>query len=537
LILEDWETGDFSRFDWETRVGGDWSTVTTSPYEGSYCAESGNISDDQITSLILRMDVSTAGNLSFYKKVSSQSSDYLRFYIDGTLQDSWSGTVAWSQESYSIGTGIHTLRWSFEKDGSTSSGSDCAWVDYIVFPPANDVAPTAIPYSTNFDNSGALPADWYYSTMDFDWVPRSGSTPSSSTGPSGDHTTGSGYYVYTEATSPNFPTKHAYIITPSFDFTSLSDAQLSFWYHMYGSGMGELHLDLYSGGSWTNDVMTTISGDQGNSWQQRTVDLTAYVGGEVKLRFRGITGSSYTSDICIDDFDLTGTIVVPSVQLDLKAFLEGPFSVTDMYRWLNSYNYMPLAQPYNVDPFYYAGSESVASIPSVDIVDWILVEIRETVGTASSATSATTIGRQAGFIMKNGDIVAVDGSSLIEFSLSVNNNLYAIVWHRNHLGIMTSGPLPNVGNVYSWDFTTDVSKTFGGFNAHKEIEPGIWGMISGDGDSDGQVTTSDKLDVWWGQSGMSGYLFGDFNMNGNSDNTDKIEYWGVNAGRGTHVPD
>jgi len=84
------------------------------------------------------MDVATDGEISFYKKVSSESNwDYLRFYINNVEQDEWSGNVDWSQESYSVTAGDDVeFKWAYEKDGSVSSGSDCAWIDEIVFPAA-----------------------------------------------------------------------------------------------------------------------------------------------------------------------------------------------------------------------------------------------------------------------------------------------------------------------------------------------------------------------------------------------------------------
>ncbi|MEZ5196306.1 MAG: hypothetical protein R2764_07895 [Bacteroidales bacterium] len=42
------------------------------------------------------------------------------------------------------------------------------------------------------------------------------------------------------------------------------------------------------------------------------------------------------------------------------------------------------------------------------------------------------------------------------------------------------------GGVYSYDFSTGVEKVFGGKNGHKELQPGVWGLISGDGDADGE---------------------------------------------------
>jgi len=135
LIVEDWETGNFSKFPWEFSGNANFSVVTESPYEGVFCAKSGDISDSQTSSLLLTGYVSSPGTISFFRKVSSESSyDYLRFYIDGSLQEQWAGTIAWGEVSYSVTAGEHTFEWMYYKDGSVSTGSDCAWVDYIIFP-------------------------------------------------------------------------------------------------------------------------------------------------------------------------------------------------------------------------------------------------------------------------------------------------------------------------------------------------------------------------------------------------------------------
>lgn len=537
LVLEDWETGDLSKFPWETGGGAGWTVVNESPWEGTYCAKSGAIGDNQASSLAILMNVTASGNITFYRKVSSETNyDYLRFYIDGAQQGSWSGTMGWAQVSYPVTAGVHIFEWKYTKDANTSTGSDCGWVDYIVFPPVGPMTPTATPYTTDFDLGGALPSGWYNGMSDdMDWTVHSGSTPSSNTGPSGDHTTGSGYYVYTESSSPNYPNKVAHLLSPVFDMGTLSDAQLSFWYHMYGTGMGSLHVDVYHNNVWINDITPAISGNQGNQWLQRTVDLSAYAGQQVQIRFRGITGSSYTSDMAIDDFEITGTQFT-GIQIDLKAFLCGPYTGPEMYTFLNNYGYLPLSQPYTMTPFNYNGTESVSAIPNSNVVDWVLVELRETSGDASTATISTRIARQAGFILKNGTVVAIDGVSPLSFSLTITQNLYVVIWHRNHLGVMSDSPLVPAGNMYAWDFSTGANQAYSGTTAHKEMAPGVWGMVSGDGDSDGQITTGDKIEVWIGQSGMSGYLQGDFNLNGNVDNGDKVEEWAANAGMGCQVP-
>ncbi|MCD4732129.1 MAG: hypothetical protein K8R74_16095, partial [Bacteroidales bacterium] len=223
-------------------------------------------------------------------------------------------------------------------------------------------------------------------------------------------------------------------------------------------------------------------------------------------------------------FGLTGTSV------NLTAFLEGPFVSLEMTTTLNVSGYLPLTQPYNVSPWNYSGGETVASIPNTDIVDWVLVELRETPGDASTAIPATSIARKAGFILKDGSIVDTDGTSSLRFDVTISENLYTIVYHRNHLGIMSAYPLSLIGDFYTYDFTTGMGQAYGDFNAHKEVVTGIWGMASGDADADGEVDNKDKNDIWKIQMGSAGYLNGDFDMNGQVEMSDKIAKWKPNTG-------
>ena len=59
-----------------------------------------------------------------------------------------------------------------------------------------------------------------------------------------------------------------------------------------------------------------------------------------------------------------------------------------------------------------------------------------------------------------------------------------------------------LGDVYIYDFTNNNSQSYGGGLAVKEIATDIWGMISGDGDRNGQIDNRDKDDVWNLQQGL-----------------------------------
>jgi len=152
LIIEDFESGDFQSFPWEFGGNADWTIDGGSVFEGDYGAKSGDIGDNSTSTLIISADVSTDDEISFSYRVSSESNyDYLRFYIDGTLKDEWSGEVPWSQASFDVTSGNHTFKWEYYKDYSVSNGSDCAWIDYIVFPPIAGVAPLGVIASADID--------------------------------------------------------------------------------------------------------------------------------------------------------------------------------------------------------------------------------------------------------------------------------------------------------------------------------------------------------------------------------------------------
>ena len=223
--------------------------------------------------------------------------------------------------------------------------------------------------------------------------------------------------------------------------------------------------------------------------------------------------------------------------INLRAFLEGPFNGAAMNTTLNTGGYIPLAQPYNQPPWNYMGTEAVASIPNINVTDWILIELRDAPD-AASANSATMISQQAAFLLNDGSVVNTDGSSILQFSnVTIQHSLFAVLWHRNHIGIMSAVPLTEAGGIYSYDFTTDAGQVHGSSLAHKQIATGIWGMAAGDGNADGQINNGDKNDVWAVQAGASGYMAGDFNMDSQVNNGDKNDLWVPNTGMGGQVPD
>jgi hypothetical protein len=136
LIVEDWETGNFLKFPWQLSGNADWTIDGTVKWEGNYSAKSGDIGDNQVSDLSITYHVMMDDSISFYRKVSSEAIyDKLKFYIDGMMVGQWSGNQDWKRVAFPVTAGAHTFKWSYEKDAQTSAFQDCAWVDFIVFPP------------------------------------------------------------------------------------------------------------------------------------------------------------------------------------------------------------------------------------------------------------------------------------------------------------------------------------------------------------------------------------------------------------------
>jgi hypothetical protein len=135
MRIEDFETGDFSAYEWHHAGNSNWTITNQQAFEGNFCAKSGAIGNNQQSDLWLSLIVMSNDEIKFARKVSSESNyDYLSFYIDNNLAAEWSGEQAWLEVSFPLTDGPHNLRWSYSKDGSVASGSDCAWVDKITFP-------------------------------------------------------------------------------------------------------------------------------------------------------------------------------------------------------------------------------------------------------------------------------------------------------------------------------------------------------------------------------------------------------------------
>ncbi len=150
-----------------------------------------------------------------------------------------------------------------------------------------------------------------------------------------------------------------------------------------------------------------------------------------KILMTGGVGDFSTGDFGIAR--LIGSTTNSSVVVSIKIFLEGPYNSPNMNASLT----IPTTSPYQEDP------ETVSSIPNIsgnEVVDWVLVQLRD------QNNETNILESQSAFLLQDGTVVDVDGSNPVQFSQPGNTSYYIAVKHRNHLAVMSANPVQLTAN-------------------------------------------------------------------------------------------
>jgi hypothetical protein len=224
-----------------------------------------------------------------------------------------------------------------------------------------------------------------------------------------------------------------------------------------------------------------------------------------------------------------------SAELAVTVFLEGAYNGTDLNTTLNAS--IPTTQPYNING--HSGMESTGAIPA-NAVDWVLIELRESVS-AVAALNNTRVGSAAGFLMNDGTVKATDGSSNLTISLSGNTDadFFVVVYHRNHLPIMSASAISESSGTYNINFTSSAANTHQTTTALVSLTGGKFGMPAGDTDGDGNINTTD-LSTWKTNNGItfsySTSGIADFNLDGSINAIDRNDFHRKNTSKTRQVP-
>lgn len=235
---------------------------------------------------------------------------------------------------FSTATNPHTLsgllnssQYDVYVQDSCGIGDVSSWAGPLTF--STLCSPVSAPYLQDFESVSFAPALFFNDTGSIDhcwdrttgayfWTPGPPQFPTVGTGPSGDHTSGSGQYMYADYSTPvTFPPYQTLLETPFIDLSSLTVPELIFWYHMYGNGIGSLVVEIDDGSGYVN--LVTFNGEQqnGNSdpWKESNTLLSAYANDTVRLKFvASIPVGNIRTQISIDDISLDEAPSCPKPQ-------------------------------------------------------------------------------------------------------------------------------------------------------------------------------------------------------------------------------
>ncbi|KAJ8319101.1 hypothetical protein KUTeg_004192 [Tegillarca granosa] len=140
---------------------------------------------------------------------------------------------------------------------------------------------------------------WHQSTEDnVDWNLGHGNTPSANTGPHADHTgSTSAHYLFMESSGHY----HQRAILESGTYTP-GYYCFSAYYNMNGNTMGTLTFNLVENGH--KYTFKHVSGNHHDVWYHFRVGINVHTY-NFKLQIEGYTGSSYRSDMAIDDITVS----------------------------------------------------------------------------------------------------------------------------------------------------------------------------------------------------------------------------------------
>lgn len=160
LIFDNFESGTFDKFPWETSGEVDWTIAEGGPEGSNYYANCHMTGDNVSSILKVVYTVASESDISFDYKVSTEEDwDHLIFTVDGVEKGKWNGQVDWSNTSYTIAPGEHTFQWEFKKDGSYDGNNNTVSIDNIIFPlgvpPAPMISVVASDYLKMQDNGNS----------------------------------------------------------------------------------------------------------------------------------------------------------------------------------------------------------------------------------------------------------------------------------------------------------------------------------------------------------------------------------------------
>lgn len=145
-------------------------------------------------------------------------------------------------------------------------------------------------------------------SVNFLWATAT-STTSNFTGPNQDHTSGNGNkFIYSARDGFSFfGDTMTSITTEKIDLGALTNPQLRFFEHRFGSNISRLKVAVSTGNGWT-DILNLSGANLSAStdpWTEQVASLSAYANDTIRLRFESYRVSSFSrAAIGLDDIEI-----------------------------------------------------------------------------------------------------------------------------------------------------------------------------------------------------------------------------------------
>ncbi|MFN8134059.1 MAG: C25 family cysteine peptidase [Bacteroidales bacterium] len=150
---EDFEAAVKSKLTWDGSGMQSWQNDASQHFDGSRSLRSGQVGNNEYSSLVYQCQVSDCDFVGFWSKTSSEPNDKLQFMVDGVAAGEWGGITGWTYHSFKIDAGIHKLEWRYAKNADSQAGDDAAWLDNIHLPVHGQASATLAGNSSICENS------------------------------------------------------------------------------------------------------------------------------------------------------------------------------------------------------------------------------------------------------------------------------------------------------------------------------------------------------------------------------------------------
>ena len=208
-----------------------------------------------------------------------------------------------------------------------SGSSTSSWSSPYTFTTACPAKITSFPYLIDFENGGSAPNCWENDPNDAggEWK----FVTSNSHGPSGDHSSGAGYYALLDDYLTSTSRSPFNLLTPIFDLSANNTwYKVSYWAWIGPDGASNpiyFQISLDGGNTWktlyTHDHLTT------GTWFKVEIDLNFNKSDAVQFRFKANSIYDFGTDNSgIDDFTIEET-QAPPVPLSDWAVYTGVFFI------------------------------------------------------------------------------------------------------------------------------------------------------------------------------------------------------------------